>query len=155
MSDTLPAYRYRGARAMVLLHEQHLREFVATWRQAVAAGVRLPASDDPDYASLEHLLVHVLACARGYMVWCCEVLKLPDPQIRPAPGADVVAAQANDFVEAVVAGWRAPLADIEEPAFGATYVSRWGWHYSVDSMLEHAVMHPIRHTFQLRELMAG
>ena len=33
------------------------------------------------------------------------------------------------------------------------YPSEWQTLYSIDSMLEHAVMHPIRHTFQLEELM--
>jgi hypothetical protein len=27
--------------------------------------------------------------------------------------------------------------------------------YSIDAMLEHAVMHPIRHSYQLEELMAA
>ena len=47
--------------------------------------------------------------ARGYMTWMCEVLELPDPEIRIPP----------------------------EPT----------------ALLEHAVMHPIRHAFQLEELM--
>lgn len=33
------------------------------------------------------------------------------------------------------------------------YPSRWKTLYCVDAMLEHAVMHPIRHAFQLEELM--
>jgi hypothetical protein len=35
------------------------------------------------------------------------------------------------------------------------YPSRWGTEYCIDAMLEHAVMHPIRHEFQLRNLMGG
>jgi len=49
------------------------------------------------------------AAARGYMTWMCEVLELPDPEIRIPP----------------------------EPT----------------ALLEHADMHPIRHAFQLEELM--
>ena len=37
---------------MVLLDEEHLRRFVHTWRLALAASVRLPRTDDPNYASL-------------------------------------------------------------------------------------------------------
>ncbi len=33
------------------------------------------------------------------------------------------------------------------------YPSRWQTRYCIDSMLEHAVMHPIRHAFQLDELL--
>ena len=35
------------------------------------------------------------------------------------------------------------------------YPSRWQTRYCIDSMLEHAVMHPIRHAFQLDELIKG
>ena len=33
------------------------------------------------------------------------------------------------------------------------YLSEWGMQYSIDSMLEHAVMYPILHRFQLQELL--
>jgi len=51
MSSNLP-YRSRAVRAMVLLHEEHLRRFVHTWRLALATSVSLPPTDDPAYASL-------------------------------------------------------------------------------------------------------
>jgi hypothetical protein len=35
------------------------------------------------------------------------------------------------------------------------YPSRWRTRYCIDSMLEHAVMHPIRHAFQLEELIGN
>jgi hypothetical protein len=34
-----------------------------------------------------------------------------------------------------------------------TYTSRWGQEYTIGAMLEHAVMHPMRHAFHLDELM--
>jgi len=43
----------------------------------------------------------------------------------------------------------------EERADLPAYPSRWGTPYSIDAMLEHAVMHPIRHAYQLEKLMAG
>jgi hypothetical protein len=33
------------------------------------------------------------------------------------------------------------------------YPSRWKTLYSIDAMLEHAVMHQVRHSFQLEKLM--
>jgi hypothetical protein len=149
----LDHYAYRGARAMVLLHEQYMREFLAVWRQFRAAGVAMPKTEDPDYTSPVKLLRHVLSAARGYMTWMCEHLKLPDPGIRPVPDESVIEAEADAFLDHVVECWRTPLAAVPEDAFGDPYLSRWNVPYCVDSMLEHAVMHPIRHTFQLRELL--
>jgi uncharacterized damage-inducible protein DinB len=149
----LQGYRYRGARALVLLHEKELRALLPAWARAKAARVRLPATEDPDYASLDALLHHTLRAARGYMTWLCEKLGLPDPQIDPAPQAALVEKEAERYLEHLLARWRMPLADVEEERFGATHRTRWGEDMSCEGMLEHAVMHPVRHRFQLEELM--
>jgi hypothetical protein len=139
---------------MVLLHEQHLRRFVHVWRQALASSVSLPLTDDPAYGSLEALGRHVLSAAGGYMIWMCEVLALPDPGIRSAPDASAIVRDADDYMEHVLERWRAPLRDVpNEKLETPEYPSRWQTRYCIDSMLEHAVMHAIRHAFQLDELL--
>ncbi|MGQ0613798.1 MAG: hypothetical protein ACT4PV_08685 [Planctomycetaceae bacterium] len=156
MSAELSEYRDRGARALVLLHEAHLRSFVALWKRARAAGLVLPACADPDYASLETVLRHVLRAARGYMTWMCESLGLQDPRIAEAPSVAEVAGAADGYVDHLLARWRTPLAGVPEERFGTPeYRSRWGVSYCIDAMLEHAVMHPIRHSFQLQSLLAA
>jgi uncharacterized damage-inducible protein DinB len=151
--DDLKGYRYRGARSLVLLHEKELRAFLSVWKRARAAGVRLPATEDPDYASLDALLHHALRAARGYITWLCEKLGLQDPGIDPAPEVARVEREAERYVEHLLARWRMPLADIEEKRFSATHKTRWGEDMSCEGMLEHAVMHPVRHRFQLEELL--
>ena len=155
MSSNLE-YRSRAVRAMVLLHEEHLRRFVHTWRLALASSVSLPPTDDPNYLSLETLGRHVLSAAGGYMIWMCEVLALPDPGIRSAPDAATIVREADDYMEHVLERWRAPLSEVSDGRLETPeYPSRWGTRYSIDSMLEHAVMHPIRHAFQLDGLLKG
>ena len=149
----LSSYRYRGARALVLLHDKALRDLLPVWRCAKAAEIHLPATEDPDYASLETLLHHALRAARGYMTWLCEKLGLPDPGIEPAPEAARVEEDAGIFIQHLLERWRLPLADVEEARFGATHKTRWGEDMSLEGMLEHAVMHPHRHSFQLEELI--
>ena len=57
-------------------------------------------------------------------------------------------------MEHVLERWRAPLREVpKERLETPEYASRWQTHYCIDSMLEHAVMHPIRHAFQLDELI--
>jgi hypothetical protein len=150
----LPEYVYPGARAQVELHEIHLRSFLSTWKLAVERGLELPETSDPAYVSLNTLVRHVLGAARGYMTWMCEVLGLPDPGIDPAPEPAAAAAGADAYLETVLRGWRLPLSGVPETAFEPeTHTSRWGAEMTVESMLEHAVMHPIRHEFQLRKLL--
>ena len=140
---------------MVILHEQHMREFMATWKKFAASGLPMPATTDPAYTSPQALLRHVLGAARGYMTWMCEKLGWPAPQIDPPPEEAEVESRAQAYLEHVLAGWRGPLYPLTEERSNEEYASRWGSTYCIDSMLEHAVMHPIRHTFQLRELMSG
>jgi hypothetical protein len=61
---------------------------------------------------------------------------------------------ADDYMEHVLERWRAPLREVpDEKLETPEYPSRWRTRYCIDSMLEHAVMHPIRHAFQLDELL--
>lgn len=148
-------FAYRGARALVALHERELRAFVPVWRRFVAAGLALPQTDDTDYLSAEHLLLHVLRAAGRYLTWTCRQLGLPDPAVPDAPDVSEIAARADEFMEAVLARWRealreAPPTRMEDQA----HTSNWGAPMTIESMLEHAVVHPMRHTFQLEELMA-
>jgi uncharacterized protein YjaZ len=85
VTEELSTYTSRAARALVLLHEKHLRQCVEVWKQAKVANLKLPVTDDERYQSLETLLGHILGAARRYMLWICKSLKLPDPKIRPVP----------------------------------------------------------------------
>jgi len=148
-------FEHRGARALILLHEEHFRECLRLWKEAKAAGIEFPETTDADYQSLETLLVHILGSARGYMLWICEQLELPDPEIRTLPEVVDIEAEADDYLEHLLERWRLPLANIEEEKFyHPEYLANEGMqHLCIDVMVEHALVHPIRHAFQLKELI--
>lgn len=149
------AFAARSVRALVVLHERQLREFLPVWREAKARALSLPDTDDSDYDSLEHLLRHVLRASGRYITWMCKVLELPDPEVPDEPPLDQVEERADEYLEAVLAAWREPLRAVpEERLADRTYTSNWGAQLTIESMLEHAVAHPMRHVFQLRELLA-
>ena len=150
---TTKEFKYRGARAMTFLHEQHLRSCINLWKTAKQKNIKLPVTEDSDYQSLDHLLRHILRAARGYIVWICEKLNLPDPEINEVPEVNTIEAELDRYLEHLLEHWALPLVDIDEERFGEVYQSRWKVVYCIDAMMEHAVMHPIRHEFQLRELL--
>ena len=153
MND-FPEYRYKGALALVKLHEIHLQSFYETWKQAKRLNIKLPDSDDPYYKSLDTLLYHLLRSARGYMIWTCEKLGLEDPQIKETPPAEMIEEKAVEQLAHLFKQWRLPLANVEPELFeDKVYKSNWSVEYCIDAMLEHAVMHPIRHEFQLKNLI--
>ncbi len=152
-TNTLPEYRYGAARTMVHLRGVYLKECFEVWKNAKAIDLVLPETEDPSYVSLEKLLSHVLRADRGYIMWICKQLVLPDPEIESAPELDVIADQAEEYITHLIERWAAPLADVEEKRFHReAYESNWGVRYCIDAMLEHAVMHPILHGVQLQEL---
>lgn len=154
MTEELSHYESRGARALVLLHEKHLRQCLEVWEQAKAADTELPETDDENYASLKTLLRHILDAAGDYMVGICRDLGLPDPEIKLAPSIDVIEVEADSYLEHVLERWRLPLAEVtDERLEPPPELYEPGMPYWIDAMLEHAVMHPIRHEFQLKELM--
>jgi hypothetical protein len=144
---------YSGAKALAELHERHLRSFLEEWRLAKKQGVGLPKSEDPAYRSLEALLLHVMSCASRYIGWAAEALEIPPPAPPELPGEDEIEAAADRVLEAILQTWCVPLADLPERGFvSGTHKAWWGTPYCVDAMLEHAVMHPLRHEWQLRKL---
>lgn len=153
-SKPLQSYKYNGARSLILLHEKHLSSCIKVWQEAKSLNIKLPVTDNENYKSLETLLRHILRAARNYMIWICDKLNLPDAGIEETPGIDLVEAKAEVYVSHLLEKWRLPLKDVEESKFHSpTFTSRWGVDYCIDAMLEHAVMHPIRHEFQLRNLI--
>ena len=48
------------------------------------------------------------------------------------------------------------LPALADPELGPTlFRTRWGEFFSVETMLEHAVVHPMRHRIQLERALAG
>ena len=150
----IPEYKYNGARSLVLLHEAHMKSFLTTWKRAKEAKIKLPETDDLDYQSLETLLFHVLRASRGYIVWICEKLNLPNPQVETPPPIAEVKNKAGDYLKHLFERWRLPLIEAPEGLFrGSSYKTNWGDDFCIESMLEHAVLHPIRHDFQLKNMI--
>ena len=55
----------------------------------------------------------------------------------------------------LLAAGRAALATADPRSMEAeSWTAPWGAPFTADAMLEHAVLHPMRHAFQLEELMA-
>jgi hypothetical protein len=147
-------FQYNGARSLVLLHEAHMKSFLKTWIKAKEANIILPETDDEDYQSLETILFHVLRASMRYMIWICDKLNLDNPQIDPPPPISELNNRAGDYLNHLFERWRLPLVNVPEDLFfGTSYKSNWGDDFCIESMLEHAVLHPIRHEFQLKNLI--
>ncbi len=149
-------FESNAVRSCVELHEIELRRFLDTMERFRESGVRLPRSDDPSYQSPDHLKGHVLRAARSYLTWIGECVKRPVADVDLDSDPLSVAGKGRAFVDEVLAAWRRHLGALEDRELSPeAHMSRWGEPYTVEQMLEHAVVHPMRHRIQLERLMAN
>ena len=147
-------FKSNAVRSCVELHEIELNRFFDTWKAFRASSTSLPPTDDPSYTSPDHLGGHVLRSARNYLTWIGECVGRPVTDLDADTDVLSVARKGRSFVDEVLAGWRRHLAVLEDAELAPTaYKSRWGDPYNIEQMLEHAVVHPMRHRIQLERLM--
>ena len=148
-------FKSRAVRSLVELHEIEMRRFLETWARFVASGAPMPeARGDADYQSRDHLVAHVVRAARNYLTWIGEQLGRPVKDVDMETDSLKIAPRFNEFIEGILAAWRRHLPAVEDAELEpATYKSRWGVLFSIESMLEHAVVHPMRHRYQLEKIL--
>jgi len=111
------------------------------------------SSTDPDTGSVRTLCAHVINAARGYANYVREARILPksgeriDAQtIRAAREVRDRLAEALRYTEGALEG----LYDVDEPTYAAIrFQVRWGPVYDPEMILEHAIVHLLRHRRQL------
>ncbi len=149
-------FKSNAVRSCVELHEIELRRFFDVWETFRASGTPMPATDDPSYQSAEHLGGHVFRSARNYLTWIGEFVGRPVTDVDPDTDAASIAGKSRVFVDGVLLAWRRHLTLLEDRELApATRKSRWGEDYNIEQMLEHAVVHPMRHRIQLERLMSA
>lgn len=147
-------FKSNAVRSLTELHEVEMNRFFEVWQAFRTSGVSLPATDDPNYASADHLGGHVLRAARNYLTWIGDCVQRPVSDVDLDNEQVSVAAKGRAFLEEVLRAWRRHLALLDDRELGpAAFTSRWGENYTVEQMLEHAVVHPMRHRIQLERSM--
>jgi len=149
-------FRSRGVRSLVELHERELPEFLATWRRFAASGKPMPeAHGDEDYENRERLVAHVQRSARSYLLWIWEMLERPIEDLPYVREPDEIVPRLDAYMAETLDGWRRHLAPLApEQLAPKQYLSRWGEPHTIEQMLEHAVVHPMRHRIQLERILA-
>jgi len=149
-------FKSRGVRALVLLQMGEMERLFVVWKKAKRLGVKLPATRDPAYESLDVLMRHPLRSCRGYLTWLCEVLDRPDPKVPDPPEPERVGAQGAAYLKVLAKAWEKHMAWMPGKVLDSftVHTSRWGAPMTVEAMFEHAVAHPMRHRLQLEELIA-
>jgi uncharacterized damage-inducible protein DinB len=150
-------FRSRAVRSLVELHERELRSFLDVWSHFVDAGLPMPeAHGDDSYESRERLTAHVLMAARGYLTRIGEWVGRPVSDVDGSQDPYDIATRLAPFADDVLAAYRRHLAEITDQELDQQiHRTRWGELMSVEQLLEHAVVHPMRHRIQLERILEG
>jgi hypothetical protein len=148
-------FQSRAVSSLVELHERELRSFLEVWDRFLGAGAPMPeARGDKSYESRETLGAHVLMAARGYLVRIGEWVGRPMSDVDGSQDPSDIAGRMPQFADGVLAAYRRHLNAVTGAELEAqSHKTRWGELYSVEMLLEHAVVHPMRHRIQLERIL--
>jgi hypothetical protein len=149
-------FKSNAVRSCVELHEIELSRFYDTWERFRQSGAALPTTNDPAYQSPLHLGGHVLRAARSYLTWIGDCVRRPVTDVDTDSDVVSVAMKGRAFMDHALEAWRRHLSSLEDSELSpAVFTSRWGEPYTIEQMLEYAVVHPMRHRIQLERLMVA
>ena len=150
-------FRSRAVRSLVELHEREMRSFLEVWGRFIAAGLPVPeAHGDKSYESRARLAGHVLMAARRYLTRIGEWVGRAVSDVDASEDAYDIVTRAPEFANQLLAAYRRHLAEISDQEFEPQiHRARSGEHMSVEQLLEHAVVHPMRHRIQLERILEG
>jgi len=150
-------FRSRAVRSLVELHESEMRSFLQVWKRFVASDLPMPeAHGDESYENRERLAGHVLMAARGYLTRIGEWVGRPVSDVDGSQDPHEIVRRASEFADHVLSAYRRHLAEVSnEELEPQVHRTRWGDLMSVENLLEHAVVHPMRHRIQLERILEG
>ena len=115
-----------------------------------------PETEDEDGRSIRTILAHVVRSAHGYADYLRDFFGMARGN-SPAPPATPV--EAAEAVRSALAYTEETLRDhwemTDEQAVKVVVETRWGGRYDIEQLLEHGVVHILRHRRQIEKLFAG
>jgi len=150
-------FRSRAVHNLVDLHEREMQSFLQVWKRFIASGLPMPeAHGDESYENRERLFGHVLMAMRGYLTRIGEWVGRPVSDVDAGTDPYQIARRGTEFADEVLAAYRRHLAAVTtEELEPQNHRTRWGDLMSVENLLEHAVVHPMRHRIQIERILEG
>lgn len=111
-------------------------------------------TSDEDCRSVQTIISHVVGSGYSYADYLREVFSIPSS--RPAPGLlphhDAVP-RLREMLDYTVATLEGRWGMTWEEANGHLIQTRWGATYNIEGLLEHAIVHILRHRRQIERFM--
>lgn len=142
-----------AVKTLARLHEKHLLLFFNTWQKCKSTNLLLPKTSDLDYNSMDTLLHHVINSSKNYLIWICKNVNIDYSNVSSEMFLNPNELYTQKFIDKLTLLWKNSLTKLTSSDMEKVFISNWDVKYSIEAMLEHAVMHCIRHEYQLRNLL--
>lgn len=111
-------------------------------------------TEDEDCRSAQTIMSHVVRAGYGYADYLREQLSIPSTRPRPEllsrrQSLEQLEAALRYTVETLDGRWEMSAEEIS----GMVIKSRWGTVYDAEGMLEHAIVHVLRHRRQIEKFI--
>ena len=157
MKKNLEDYREGAIGALLDEHEKAMSEyldFLERVNQEEFLKIVDPDTKDDDCRSFQTISNHVVNAGYGYCSYIRNQFEGPTDRIRVEVNeVTKVRSQLNDMFEYMVQTLT-PLWNITDEEFNSNIIiSPWGQKYDLEEMLEHSIVHILRHRRQLEKFL--
>ncbi len=148
----MPDYRDNGATGALLdEYERALTELVQLLPKIGEEQLTATVAD-PDFPTIQSILVHVVRAGYNYAIAIRnhqgEQIPLSEPIVlHDLPAVRVALQEMFCYTEQLFADY--PELPLEEKSAADKIVTSWGQRYDVEQLLEHAIVHILRHRRQI------
>lgn len=152
-----PEYRIGGLGAIMDEYQRAVDEYIGILRTVSTKGfteIVDPKTDDEDCRSIQTVSRHVIRSGYRYAAYVLEALKIPFE----IPGADKMAienvehaiAETSNMCNFTITHLYDSNRELVDSNLGdIRFMARWGGEYSIEQILEHAIVHILRHRRQI------
>lgn len=133
-----------------------LRDLIARISSEDFGRVADAETKDEDCRSVQTIMRHVVRAGYGYANYLREAFSIPREDISPEPFAHAetparIEAMLAYTVETLEGRW-----ELSDEEFMSTVIkTRWGGTYDIEQLLEHAVVHILRHRRQVEKFASN
>jgi uncharacterized damage-inducible protein DinB len=150
-------YRSGAAGALMDEYERAVGEFselIGTVSDAEFEAIRDRQTQDEDCRSIQTIVNHVVRAGYGYADYIRAALSIHSNRTEvaltsPADSVKQLALMIDYTVATLEGRWQMP----EDQMSAVAIESRWGTRYDLEQMLEHAIVHVLRHRRQIERFL--
>lgn len=157
MKKSLEDYRKGGVGALMDEYERAVREYEALLREISAEDYQRIAdseTEDENCRSIQTVTSHVVSAGFGYANYIREYFSMPAEKysresVSYQKAHEKIAAMLDYTIKTLEDKWEMP----DDEMTAVVIKARWGPTFDLEQMLEHAIVHILRHRRQIEKFL--